>query len=159
MAKPLLTDELWKRIEPLLPPRKSSPKGGRPPVPDRAALTGILFVLRTGCPWEYLPQELGCGSGMTCWRRLRDWHEAGVWENVWLLLLDELGVADEIDWSKGAFDSCSVRAIFGGRVPARTPRIAAKMARNGMLSATARARPWQWNTPAPMSTIRSRRSH
>ena len=157
MAKPLLTDELWERIEPLLPPRKSSPKGGRPPVPDRAALTGILFVLRTGCPWEYLPQELGCGSGMTCWRRLRDWHKAGVWENVWRLFLDELGVADEIDWSKVAFDSCSVRAIFGGRALAQTPRIAVKMARNGMLCATARARPWQSNTPEPTSTTRSRR--
>jgi transposase len=156
MAKPLLTDELWERIEPLLPPRKSSPKGGRPPVPDRAALTGILFVLRTGCPWEYLPQELNCGCGMTCWRRLRDWHEAGVWENVWRLLLDELGVADVIDWSKVAFDSCSVRAIFGGRAPDQTPRIAARMARNGILSATARARPWQWSTPGPMSTIRSK---
>ena len=143
MAKPLLTDELWERIEPLLPPPAPRPKGGRPPVPDRAALTGILFVLRTGCPWEYLPQELGCGCGMTCWRRLRDWHLAGVWESLWRVLLDELGVSDQIDWSKVAFDSCSVRALFGGRAPDQTPPIAAKMARNGMLSATARARPWQ----------------
>jgi len=158
MAKPLLTDELWERIEPLLPRRKRNRKGGRPPIPDRAALTGILFVLRTGCPWEYLPQELGCGCGMTCWRRLRDWHKAGVWKQVWELLLDELGVADEIDWSKVAFDSCSVRAVFGGRAPARTPLIAARMARNGMLSATARARPWQWNTLRPMSTTRSKQS-
>ncbi len=156
MAKPLLTDELWERIEPLLPVRKARPKGGRPPVADRAALTGILFVLRTGCQWEYLPQELGCGCGMTCWRRLRDWHQAGVWEKVWRVLLDELGVADEIDWTKVAFDSCSVRALFGGRVPARIPRIAAKMARNGMSSAMARARPWQWITPARMSTTPSK---
>jgi transposase len=159
MAKRLLTDELWERIEPLLPRRKRNRKGGRPPIPDRAALTGILFVLRTGCPWEYLPQELGCGSGMTCWRRLRDWHEAGVWKEVWELLLDELGVADEIDWSKVAFDSCSVRALFGGRAPAQTPPIAAKMARSGMLCATARARPWPWSTPGQTSTIRSRRCH
>lgn len=158
MAKPLLTDELWNRIEPLLPPAKSKPKGGRPPVSDRAALTGILFVLRTGCPWEYLPKEMGCGCGMTCWRRLRDWHEAGVWEKVWRLLLDELGLADKIDWSKVAMDSCSVRAIFGGRAPAQTPRIAARMARNGILSATVRARPWRWNTPAPTCMIRSKRS-
>ena len=72
MAKPLLTEELWLCIEPLIPKRVVSPKGGRPAVPARAALTGILFVLKTGIPWEYLPRELGCGCGMTCWRRLRD---------------------------------------------------------------------------------------
>ena len=82
MARPLLAEELWERIEPLLPPERAKPKGGRPRVSNRQALTGILFVLRTGCPWEYFPQELGCGSGMTCWRRLRDWHAAGVWEDV-----------------------------------------------------------------------------
>ena len=90
------------------------PQGGRPRVSNRQTLMGILFVLRTGCPWEYLPKELGCGSGMTCWRRLRDWHAAGVWEKVWRVLLDELGLAHEIDWSKVAIDSCSVRALFGG---------------------------------------------
>ncbi len=58
------------------------PKGGRPRVPDRACLTGIVFVLKTGIPWEYLPREMGCGSGMTCWRRLRDWQAAGVWDRV-----------------------------------------------------------------------------
>lgn len=71
MTKPLLTDELWKRIEPLLPELPPHPQGGRPWVGNREALTGILFVLRTGIPWEYLPLELGCGCGMTCWRRLR----------------------------------------------------------------------------------------
>ena len=152
MAKPLLTDELWSRIEPLLPPHESNPKGGRPRIPDRAVLTGILFVPRTGCPWEYLPQELGCGCGMTCWRRLRDWHEAGVWEKIWRILLDELGLADAIDWDKVIFDSCSVRAVFGGRRPARIPRIAAKMARNGMLCAMAKGPRWRWSIPERTST-------
>ena len=132
MAKPLLTDELWERVEPFLPPVKPQPKGGRPPVSNRHALTGILFVLRTGIPWEYLPKELGAGCGMTCWRRLRDWQVAGVWKTVWHALLDELGQADGIDWSAAAVDSCSVRALFGGRKRGRIPRIAAKMARNGM---------------------------
>ena len=77
MAKLLVTDELWEVIEPLLPEEPPKPKGGRPRVPDRATLTGILFVLKTGIPWELLPQEMGCGSGMTCWRRLEEWHEAG----------------------------------------------------------------------------------
>jgi transposase len=110
MAKPLLSDELWQVIEPLLPPELPKPKGGRPRVSNRAALTGILFVLRTGIPWEMLPQELGCGSGMTCWRRLRDWHEAGVWHRLHQVLLDRLGEQDRIDWSRASLDSATVRA-------------------------------------------------
>jgi transposase len=157
MAKPLLSDELWERIEPLLPPERAKPQGGRPRLSNRPALTGILFVLRTGCPWEYFPQELGCGSGMTCWRRLRDWQVAGVWEKIWRVLLDELGLANKIDWSKVAIDSCSVRALFGGRKPAPIPRIAAKMARSGMLSAMVRERRWASRTPGRTSTIRKPR--
>jgi transposase len=80
MAKPLVPDELWEVIEPLLPKELPKPKGGRPRVSDRAALAGIIFVLKSGIPWEMLPQEMGCGCGMTCWRRLEEWHEAGVWE-------------------------------------------------------------------------------
>jgi transposase len=79
MSAPLVPDTLWEAIQPLLPEELPKPKGGRPRVPDRAALAGIVFVLRTGCPWRLLPRELGCGSGWTCWRRLRDWQEAGVW--------------------------------------------------------------------------------
>jgi transposase len=157
MAKPLLKEELWSRIESLFPVKESNPKGGRPRIPDRAVLTGILFVLRTGCPWEYLPQELGCGSGMTCWRRLRDWHAAGLWEQIWRLLLDELGLADEIDWDKAIFDSCSVRAVFGGRRPARIPPIAAKMARSGMLCAMAKGPRWRSSIPARTSTTANKR--
>jgi len=67
MAKPLLPNELWGQIEPLLPPEPPKPKGGQPRISDRAALTGILFVLKSGIPWEMRPQEMGCGSGMTCW--------------------------------------------------------------------------------------------
>ncbi len=74
MPKPLVTDELWAVVEPLLPKEPPKPKGGRPRIDDRATLSGILFVLKTGIPWEMLPQEMGCGSGMTCWRRLKEWH-------------------------------------------------------------------------------------
>lgn len=77
-------------VEPLLPPPQPKPRGGRPPVSNRAALTGILFVLRSGIPWEMLPQEMGRGSGVTCWRRLRDWQEAGVWERLHQTLLEHL---------------------------------------------------------------------
>ena len=114
MGKPLLPDGLWERIKPLLPPEKPRPKGGRPRVSDRLALTGILFVARTGTAWELLPAELGCGSGMTCWRRLRDWQVSGVWQKVRHVLLDDLGLADRIDWSKAVVDSSSVRALLGG---------------------------------------------
>jgi len=130
MAKPLLTDELWEIVELLLPPPKPRPKGGRPPMPNRNALTGILFVLKTGIPWEDLPQEMGCGSGMTCWRRLHDWQEAGVWDKLHRVLLDRLRSADQIDWSRAVVDSASVRAVFGGRKPAPTPRIGGKTARS-----------------------------
>lgn len=119
MAKPLVSDELWERIEPLLPNvarRYRYP--GRKRVPDRAALTGILFVLKTGIPWEHLPQEMGCGSGMTCWRRLRDWNEAGVWERLHQLLLDELQDSEQLDWSRAVVDSSHVRAKGGAPRPA-----------------------------------------
>lgn len=122
MAKPLLPDELWERIEPLIPERDPpSEKGGRPPIEDRAAMTGILFVLKTGIPWEYLPQEMGCGCGMTCWRRLRDWHAAGVWDRLHELLLAELRDADKIDFSRAAVDSGTVRAVGGGNKTGPNP--------------------------------------
>ena len=130
MAKPLLTDELWERIKQHIPLEPPKPKGGRPRVPDRACLIGILFVLKTGTPWEYLPREMGCGSGMTCWRRLRDWQAARVWQTIWQGFLDELGQADAIDWSTSALDSCSVRALFGGRKRGRIPRIGARTVRS-----------------------------
>jgi transposase len=117
MAKPILDDELRKLIEPLLPPpnprRFKYP--GRKPVPNRAALTGILFVLKTGIPWQYFPKEIGCGSGMTCWRLLRDWQEAGVWDRIHRLLLDHLRKADEVNFSRVIVDSGSVRAVGGAK--------------------------------------------
>jgi transposase len=131
MAAALVPDGLWDLIEPLLPPAKLKEKGGRPPLPDRACLTGILFVLRSGIPWETLPKELGCGSGMTCWRRLRDWHEAGIWDLIHFVLLDWLSRYSRIDWSRAVVDSCSVRAVFGGRRPVRTPRIGLSSAASG----------------------------
>src|SRR3954447_21375305 len=113
MARPLVSDALWAEIEPLLPPPKPRPKGGRPPVPDRAALGGILFVLKSGIPWEMLPKEMGCGSGMTCWRRLRAWQAAGVWSRLHRALLDRLGRANAIDWGRCSIDSASVPAKRG----------------------------------------------
>ncbi len=121
----LVPDDLWEAIEPLLPTAPPKPKGGRPRVPDRQSLTGILFVLKTGLPWEYLPPEAGCGSGMTCWRRLRDWHKAGVWQRLHEILLARLQQANLIDWSRASIDSVSVRAKGaqkGGRSAKRSAR-------------------------------------
>ena len=125
MARPLLPDDLWAAIAPLLPPEPPKPRGGRPRLLDRAALTGILFVLRSGLPWEMLPAEMGCGSGMSCWRRLRDWHAAGVWAALHRVLLERLGAAGQIDWRRAALDSAYMAAKRGGRKPAPTPRTAA----------------------------------
>src|SRR5262245_24840046 len=137
MSHSLLPDDLWHLIAPLLPPEPPKPKGGRPRGPDRAALTGILFVLKTGCPWQALPKELGCGSGSTCWRRLRDWQRAGVWDRLHRLLLDRLGSRSKIDWSRSALDSASVPAKRGAKRPGRTQRTAAGRAPSATCSWTA----------------------
>lgn len=108
-------------IAPLIPPERPKPRGGRPRVSDRAALTGIVFVLKTGIQWECLPQEMGCGSGMTCWRRLRDWQQAGVWARLHHVLLDRLGAADQIDWERASLDAASVPAPRGGQKTGRNP--------------------------------------
>jgi transposase len=113
MAKPLLPDDLWELIAPLLPPPKPRRYRypGRKPLDNRKALTGILFILKTGIPWEDLPQEMGCGSGMTCWRRLQEWQHADVWEKLHHLLLTKLRGADQIDWSRAAVDASFARAL------------------------------------------------
>jgi transposase len=115
MAKPLVSDELWEAIQPLLPPPKPRRfrHPGRKPLDDRKALTGILFVLKTGIPWEDLPMEMGCGCGMTCWRRLHAWQQQGVWFQLHQVLLQKLDDADLIDWVRAAIDSSFARA-FGG---------------------------------------------
>jgi transposase len=130
MAKPLISNALWAVIEPLLPPEPATPKGGRPWVDDRAALAGILFVLRSGIPWEMLPSEIGC-SGMTCWRRLRDWQAAGVWMHLHRALLERLADVVKLDWSRASLDSCAIAAKNGAPRPVRTRRTATNRARSG----------------------------
>jgi transposase len=111
----IVPDELWERIEPLLPRWENAlPRLGRKRLPDRLALQGILFVLHTGIQWEFLPQELGFGSGMTCWRRLAEWNEAGVWQRLHEALLAELNAAGKLDWSRAVIDSSHARAARRG---------------------------------------------
>ena len=122
MATELLPDALWHEIQPLLPPAPPpSPRGGRPPVDNRAALRGILFVLRSGIPWQMLPAEAFGVSGSSCWRRLRDWTRLGVWPALQQKLLNRLGRAGGVDLDRVVVDSQSVRAVRGARTPAPAP--------------------------------------
>ena len=139
MRKPLVTDELWAAIAPLLPWKHPSRRVADPDATTALALAGIIFVLRSGIPWEMLPREMGC-SGMTCWRRLRDWQEAGVWAGLHRVLLERLSDAGHLDWSRPVLDSASVAAKRGVPRPARTRRIAANRARSATLWSTAGAR-------------------
>ena len=148
----LVPDDLWEAIKPLLPKQPPKPQGGRPRVPDRAALGGIVFVLRTGCPWRLLPRELGCGSGTTCWRRLRDWQDARVWERLHTRLLNWLGDGAAIDWSRASLDSVSVRAKRGANKPVPTQRIVAKRGPSTSWSSTGTAFPWPFASRPPTPT-------
>lgn len=152
MAELLVPNELWQIVEPLLPPHPPRPKGGRRPLDDRAVLTGILFVLKTGIGWEDLPQEMGCGSGMTCWRRLVAWHKAGVFERLHEELLARLNAAGLLDTDYAVVDSGSVRAVFGGGTPARTRRTGPKPAPSTTSSRTPAASRWRPRSLARTAT-------
>ena len=131
-AKPWVVDDgLWAIVEPLLPktPRRFR-YPGRPRLEDRLVLQGILFVLHTGIGWEHLPQELGFGSGMTAWRRLHEWHAAGVWKQLHGVLLERLQRAGEIDWSRAIVDASYVQAKKGAAGSAQVPSTAAARASN-----------------------------
>jgi transposase len=138
MAKPILDDRLWEIIEPLLPPPKKRRRRypGRKPLDNRKVLCAILFVLKTGLPWEHLPQELGWGSGMTAWRRLQLWQKLGIWKKIHEALLAHLQGAGQIDWSRAIVDSTSIRAVHGGKKRDPIQQIAANPAANIILSRT-----------------------
>ena len=143
MAKRIVSNELWAAVAPLLPPKPAHPRGGHPfTVPDRAALAGIVFVLKTGIQWEYLAREMGCGSGMTCWRRLRDWQRAGVWARLHRVLLQRLADADRIDWRRASADASRVPAKRGASGRGRTRWTGPRRARTTTWSRTAAASRW-----------------
>jgi transposase len=151
MGKRLVPDELWQLVEPILPKHPPRRKGGKPRTPDRVCLSGILFVLKTGIPWEDFPQEMGC-CGMTLWNRLHEWTKAGVWETLHRLLLNELRGADEIDFSRVVVDSASVRAVHGGKKQDRAPWIAGKTGPSTIWSSMRAASRWPARSPRPTVT-------
>jgi transposase len=135
----IVSDELWELVEPLLPKRERRIRyPGRRRPPDRQALQGILFVRHTGIAWTHLPQELGFGSGVTCWRRLDEWQKAGLWERLHAELLSRLRAAGEIEWSRAVVDSSQIQVKKGA-------------------SKRARAR-WTEDVPAPSTTSSSTRT-
>src|SRR5829696_6166291 len=149
LADRLLPDQLWQRIEPLLPPPPSHARGGAPrTVSDRACMAAIIFMARTSTPWALLPvDEFGCGSVTSCWRRFAEWAAAGVFERLQEELLNELGTAGQLDWSRVSVDSVSLRAVRGGpvwRKPGRPgqARIQAAPGRCGWWPAAVAAGDW-----------------
>jgi len=115
----LVDDELWAVLEPLLPDRLPQ-RTGRPRVGDRVAFAAIRFVLLTGVPWRLVPPNIGC-SGVTAWRRLRDWQTAGVWDRLHRELLRRLNATGQLDWSVGVVDGSHVRALRGGALTGPSP--------------------------------------
>ena len=127
----VVSDELWRRIEPLLPKvERRFRYPGRKRLPDRQALQGILFVLHTGIAWRHLPPELGFGGGSTCHRRMDQWQRAGVWERLHAVLLAELRAAGEIEWSRAVCDGSHVQAKKGAPRRARARLTEPETARN-----------------------------
>lgn len=151
MGKLLVPDELWQLVEPILPKHPPLPQGGKPRIADRVCLSGILFVLKTGIPWEDFPQEMGC-CGMTLWNRLHEWKKAGVWGQLHRLMLDKLREADKIDFSRVIVDSTSIRAVHGGKKRDQAPWIAAKTAPSIIWRSMPAASRWRASSPEPTAT-------
>lgn len=129
MAQQLVSDELWSRIEPVIPKvQRRYRYPGRKRVDDRACLEAIMYVLKTGCQWAMVPADLTGCSGKTAWRRMDQWDQAGVWDALHERLLAELNAQDGIDWSTGVVDGSSQRAVFGGTSPAQARLIARRTA-------------------------------
>lgn len=158
-TQPLVRDDLWTAVGSLLPKELPKVKGGRPRVPARAVPGDIVFALRIGCPWRLLPQELGCGSGTTCWRRRRDWQATGVWAKRHHRRVNSLGAETAIGWSRASVDSLSVRAKRRASRPVPTRRTAASRGPGTASSWIVMASPWPFASQSPTLTTRPRCFH
>ena len=127
-----IPDELWMEVQPLLPPQKKRGTNGRPAVPFRKVLDGILYVLRTGCQWKALPSEYGSGS--TCHRRFQEWVRVGVFQKLWMKLLERYDEIRGIEWEWQSMDSLTVKAPLGGKPRVLIRRIGPSLARRGISS-------------------------
>jgi len=116
-----IPDELWQRIEPLLPKRRRRKKGGRPPVPARQVMDGIFYVLRTGCQWKAVPPEFGSGS--TLHRYFQKWVKRGVFRKLWRAGLLEYDHRKGIQWEWQSVDGAMTKAPLGGERRGPTPPI------------------------------------
>jgi transposase len=139
LAEDLVPDQLWALVKPLLPASPRPPYGGRHrTIPDRACFAAMVYMARTSTPWRLLPaRELGCGSAATCWRRLTEWADAGVFDQLHLQVLDRLGGQDQVDWERASVDTMSVRAKRGGTTWAQILSIVASPGLSSTWSATA----------------------
>ena len=144
--QPVLTEEQWARIEPLLPPPPPHPRGGRPRRPHRAVLEGLLWIRRTGARWQDLPS--GYPSPTTCWRRLQEWEETGLWLEIWRTFRAELDEQGRLDWSE-SFADASFAPAKEGALPWALP--AKAKARSGWWWSPAKVFPWEstWLRPRP----------
>jgi hypothetical protein len=151
-----INDEQWKKLEPLLPKRKPSPKGGRPATDNREVLEGILWILRTGARWQDLPDRYPSPS--TCWRRLRLWEDMGVWLDIWrkfLSIMDEKGL---LDWEEAFIDGSFAPAKKGAPASAKPKR---EKEQSGWWWSTARVFLWEASLPRhrpPKSNLPKKRS-
>ena len=107
-----ISDSLWERIKPLLPVYKISCKGGRPRLPLRNIVTGIVYVLRTGCQWKAMPAQFGSGSAIHAY--FQEWVQLGVFERLWQCALEEYDELKGIDWEWQSLDGAMTKAPLGG---------------------------------------------
>lgn len=107
-----IPDSLWERIDLVLPIYEASPRGGRPRLPLRKVVTGILYVLATGCQWKAMPREFGSGSAIHAY--FQEWAESGVFEELWQLALTEYDLLKGIDWKWQSLDGALTKAPLGG---------------------------------------------
>jgi len=142
----LLSDEQWTLVEALLPrPRRRKDKRGRPPAPNRACFEGILWILQTGAAWRFLPEEFPSPS--TCWRRLQQWEEEGVWLQAWRTLLGALDQEGLLKWDEAFLDG-SFAPAKKGALRSEKPSVA--RAQSGWYWSTVKVFRWEFGWKVPL---------
>ena len=142
----LLSDEQWQLMEPLLPePKRRRDNRGRPWAPNRPCFEGILWILQTGAAWRFLPDEFP--SPATCWRRLKQWEEEGVWLNAWRTLLGALDAEGLLQWDEAFLDGSFAPAKKGAMQSAKP---SAAKAQSGWYWETVKVFRWEFGWKVPL---------